>query len=366
MRRKILSVPVFFILLLLFNSCRKEVQEEKTPANTELISKVNDWLDEQKPAGKAVQTANIDLLKGNLDFSGMRIEQSAAGEKIIIIPVQEGLAESKRIDKKAAPYLLLIMNNAREIRKGNVVLYRAANGREGERVPENTFYNILNTGKPECDAGFTYLDVTGRKMHELEYENEKLKAFRNFREDTSTTVAGRATNCVDWYWVTTYYDSDGLVIGQDWEYVGTTCQGEDCEDPYLAMVCPMDASSGGGSGSPAGYEYAVTKSVNWVVEEAQNQSWYVKSYETLTGLKVQGEPGGGHFTENVHNSSSIFNTGGQNIASWQQLQVVPTLVGEGAMTRTFISGRITFDHPNLPDREVNNKFRQWAFFQEFP
>jgi hypothetical protein len=49
-------------------------------------------------------------------------------------------------------------------------------------------------------------------------------------------------NCTDWYWVTTYYDQDGNVENETWDYLFTTCEegGE--------------GGGGGGGGSGSGGE----------------------------------------------------------------------------------------------------------------
>ena len=289
------------MMLLLF-SCQKEFEKSHDSTHDELISKVNGWLDSRKPAQKQTQAENVELLKNNLEFSNLRIEQSAEGEKIIVIPVKENFKTIKNIDKVSIPNLVLILDKMGNVRKGNIVLFYPQNGQIYSKVPDNTFNNILNTSKPECNGKFKYLSVTGKKLHELEYENGHLKSFGHIK-DSINSINRTTTFCVDWYWVYTWYDQWGNVYSQTWEYYTTTCQGEDCEDPYNAMLCPADNSSGGGAGYAEGYEFAVQRFVQWTVKEGGVQGAQIWSGETIKGRRNSGYPNGGYFTDIDHWSS---------------------------------------------------------------
>ena len=256
MRSKLFQ-PIAWAIVLLLISCQKEVLQ-KANDNDGMISKVNNWLDSKKPSGKAKQSENVELLKNHLETSALKIENSSEGEKIVIIPVKEEFKTLKNIDKESIPNLVLIMDKMGNVRKGNLVLFYPQNGQAYSKVPDNTFYNILNTAKPECNGKFRYLSVTGKKLHELEYENGHLKSFGFLKDSTKNNTTRANDFCVDWSWHYTVYDEWGFVVYQWDEYIGTTCQGEDCFDPYNAMLCPMDASSGGGTGDDQAYEYAVS------------------------------------------------------------------------------------------------------------
>jgi len=311
MRRKFLFQSMLWAITLVMVSCQKE--DAKYNTNDEIISKINSWLDSKKPTQKPTQAVNVELLKQNILISELRIEQSADGERIVIIPVTEAFKAMKKIDPAAIPNLVLIEDKTGKIRKGNIVLFYPQNGYSYKNVPHNTFYDILNTAKPDCNGKIRYLSITGKRLHELEYENGHLKSFAHAKDSGSTSA--RVNNCVDWYWVTTYYNSDGEVINETWDYIATTCQGEDCEDPYNAMLCPMDASSGGGTGDDQAYEYAVSRPWKWGITYTSN--WNAESYETVTGIKNSNEPQGGHFTGIGHVSSyfTVSNPG----YTWQEL-----------------------------------------------
>jgi hypothetical protein len=161
-----------------------------------------------------IQSENVELLKDNLDISRLRIEQSEEQEKIVIIPVKKEFKTLKNIDKNAILNLVLILDKSGNVRKGNLVLYLPENGQVNNKVPDNTFYNILNTGKPDCNGKFRYLSVTGKRLHELEYQNGHLKSFGNFKDSSINNGTGRTNSCIDWYWVYTWYDEWGNQISQ--------------------------------------------------------------------------------------------------------------------------------------------------------
>ena len=297
MRRQFLLQPILWAVTLILFSCQKETI--KNEPNDQLVSKINSWLDSRKPLQKQTQAENVELLKANLEFSNLRIEQSREGEKIIVIPVNENFKTIKNLDKASIPNLVLVLDKMGNVRKGNLVLFYPQDGQVYSKVPDNTFYNILNTSKPECNGKFKYLSVTGKRLHELEYENGHLKYFGYATDSSMNQRNGRInTFCVDWYWVYTWYDEWGNIWSQSQEYYTTTCQGEDCEDPYNAMLCPMDNSSGGGTGVSGDWEFAVSRPWKWDVGSTSN--YLAVSYENVDGVKIANEPQGGHFTGKAH------------------------------------------------------------------
>ena len=82
MRKTFLLQPILWAMTLLLFSCQKEFEKSHDNTNKELISKINSWLDSRKPAQKQTQAENVELLKNNLEFSNLQIEESGRGEKI--------------------------------------------------------------------------------------------------------------------------------------------------------------------------------------------------------------------------------------------------------------------------------------------
>lgn len=147
MRKAILLLPL--LMAVFFFSCQKETSQPAT--SNEMSNRINFMLDRQKPVNKPTQSDNIDLLKANLDYSRMRIENSGDNEKLIIVPIKEGLKTAKGIDPNAIPNLLIIQNSKGDFRKVNIVLFFPKSGQHYDKVPDNTFYEILNTGTPDCN-----------------------------------------------------------------------------------------------------------------------------------------------------------------------------------------------------------------------
>ncbi|HEV8284288.1 MAG TPA: hypothetical protein VGQ09_08255 [Chitinophagaceae bacterium] len=279
------AAPYVALIIVFFNSCKKETSQNLS--NTEIIVKVNSWLEQQKSEKQPNKAANIDLLKNNLDFSKLEFEKSDNEEQILIIPINESFKTIKKIDKNLNLNLLLIINKSGDIRKGNLVLYSSENG-ELNKIPRNTFYHIFNTSTPECNGTFKFLSVTGWLQYELTYKNNHLYSAGIVKAKENSPNSGQAarteTECIDWYLVTTYYYSDGTT-DQIEEYIGRTCTG--CDDPYIQGHCPDDpnvASSG------IDYEYAVYFSENetqYADEDIDDAGGYIQTVYTYHATVVK-------------------------------------------------------------------------------
>jgi hypothetical protein len=69
--KKNIFLAWLFMIALAFNACKKEDTNSDLTTKVvdkEIVNKVNSWLESKKPTGKAVQTANVELLKSNLNF----------------------------------------------------------------------------------------------------------------------------------------------------------------------------------------------------------------------------------------------------------------------------------------------------------
>lgn len=373
MRKRALSPGVLILvtMALFLSACQKEVSQNTIyNSNKEIITKVNEWLDSKKPADKLTQAANVELLRENLDFLKLRIEKSDANEQIVIIPIKEVLKKEKNLDKNSIPNLVLILNSSGNIRKGNIVLYTPDSG-HADKVPDNTFYAIMNTGTPDCDGKFKFLTATGKFAYQLEYKNKNLAsvALPKPRTESGAGANRETTFCVDWYIVTTYYDEYGLQTDVTEEYLGTTCQGENCEDPYREMLCSMDSSSGGGLGDDSEYEYEQARDRAWHVYntsggplETTGHGTGVNSVERFRGKRNSSESQGGHFTSISHlssecNSGCMYGQNGYGEDSW-----------EGSASGQSASSHVTGHYPrpsNGTTVYVENT-KSWSFETIFP
>jgi hypothetical protein len=164
----LLGTLLFILTIVLFNSCKKQTTQDESggASNSEMIMKVNSWLDQQKSKKQPNKAANIDLLKVNLDFSKLEIEKSDQQEQLLVIPINENFKTAKKIDKKLTPTLVLIVNSSGNIRKGNIVLYAPEN-EQLKSISSSTFYDIFNTATPQNNGRFQFLSVTGWLEEEL-------------------------------------------------------------------------------------------------------------------------------------------------------------------------------------------------------
>lgn len=283
----------FLFLTAFFFSCKKEESKNAEPSyvNKELQTKINSWLDDQKPKTQPNKAANVQLLKDNLDFSKLTIEKSEGDEQIVIVPVKESLKALKKIDAVTIVNLVLILDKNGAIRRGNIALATSLDGSVKEKVPQNTFYSIYNTSHVDWDSKFQFLSVGGRFLYELQYKNSKLHSagIVQIKGDSLNHVERETVaSCTDWYIVTTYYDENDLIIDQTTEYIGRTCSG--CDDPLYGGRCPEDYGGGGG-GEEANVEFEepeVVKYVTWnAFSNPEGGSGSFTVYTRLRGKKAQ-------------------------------------------------------------------------------
>lgn len=286
MKKRIQILFVLFMTVVIFHSCKKDHSQDANN-ESEIISKVNSWLEKQKPEGKPNKTANVELLKNNLDISGLRVEQSGEDEQLIIIPIKAEYKTEKAIKDNVIPNLVLILNKSGNIRKGNIILYTPESGQSYEKIPDDAFYDIYNTAELKCNGQFKFLSVTGKWLYQLAYKDGKLNSVGLVKPNASPSpangvgVSSRLSACTDWYLVTTYYDIYHNIISQTSVYIGRTCDG--CDDPNLQQICE-DPSQGEGGSPNTEYEFEEERvkgaDYEWRVQFVPSQFGSGAIYET--------------------------------------------------------------------------------------
>jgi hypothetical protein len=231
-------------------SCKKEVPTslgvEKTLATT-----VTKWLESQKSVRQPSKAENIEQLKGNLDFSKASIEPFTDGDQLIVIPIKETFRDVKLPGSRSILNLVLINDRQNIIKNGRIAIYIPAAGEKLNKVPRNTFSRILTAETISCNGIFNFLSVSGTLLHKYEYKDGRLSSFgevSNQAHGNSQNISEKSVNgnCTDWYIVTTYY-SNGVLLYQESQYIGTTCEG--CDDQNYQSICPdTGTGSDGGSG----------------------------------------------------------------------------------------------------------------------
>jgi hypothetical protein len=296
------------------------------------------------------------LIKTNLDFSKLRIENSEGNEQLVIVPIKEQFKMIKHVDAKTVVNLLIVLDQYGNIRKGNLVLFIPDNG-EPSIIPDNTFYAIFNTAEPKCNGNFHFLSVSGRLLYQLNYENKKLRS-AGIVKNKEGNISGRTMGCIDWYLVTTYYYDDGTTSTEE-EYLGRTCDG--CDDPNLQSICPDDGNGGNGGGlGETEYEYEATREQNWEVYPGPNRAWGVYALDRLKGKRNSSEPGGGHFTGITSISADCISCASYSVTwNWDYKNATFS----GATASCIIRGHLTT--PTNPDIFVNQT-HNYSFLSVFP
>ena len=293
-----------FILVLSFISCKKESNDagiSKAPSNGLLILKIQSWLDKQKTDLPETSIAKIDSLKGALDYSNLHLEKYKASQEFIVVPVLNRFKSQNNLEKNPVNYLVLVLNNKENISNGNLIQYVSPTGQKS--LPKNTFSKIFTYQNLDCSGRFTVLSVTDFFRYELLFENGKLKSVaEQSKRDSGRSASIRVNGCMDWYLITTYYYYDGSSSTTE-DYLYTTCTDDECQNTRVVNGRSLRMNCGGGSGDGIVYEYFMSRQWKWTV--GQTQLYVIKSYETVSGVKVAYEPQGGHFTSIVHVNSYL-------------------------------------------------------------
>lgn len=233
--------------ILLLSSCQKELKLDEIKTDPLLSNKVTEWLTQQKISNTTERINKIDLLGDNLELNKLWVEQGSNNDEILVIPIKEGLNfENKKYNKKVSNYLLLFSDDKGKIKKSYIIQNRLEGSQHNTDIRSGTISNIYNGKNIKDDCTIRYLNIYNKFLVETKYEGGKLKSSSVINEKNNygkqNFESSTASNCLDWYWVTTYADGS-----QTWQYLGTTC---DCTsgDPMNETLICDDGSGGGGSG----------------------------------------------------------------------------------------------------------------------
>ena len=263
------SILIVFFLSILLTNCKKErgLTSDTQQASISILStKVNSWLEKNKATGinatsSTSKNDNIELLKQNLNFKAAKTVPRDNNYDLLIVPVTEELKIKKNLEKNSTLTLLLVTDKIGNIKWGNVVYFLPEDGVKRDTLSSSTLQNIFN-GKPVHDNGmFKFLSITGRRMYELGFKNNKLYSYGILKSKSDSTQ--RTTGCNAWFLVSTYINPDGSSY-ETWTFLGITCDGV-CGDPNYQSLCP---DGGGGGGGGGGENDQITTEGNVLEDEA--------------------------------------------------------------------------------------------------
>lgn len=291
MSRLILLAGVLFLY-----ACKKNSEETKavnTPeevSNSEMVAKVNAWLEEKKVLYKGNQSQNIDSLKKVLLLNSLTVESYKGSEKLVVVQVGEGFKSNNNAAKSPANYLVMLLSDGK-ITKGNVIQFVSPEGKR--QLPKNTFSKIFTCQQLEVDGQFILLSIADNFVYGLKFENGRLKSVAERRNKFSEQANGKTSSCINWYLVTTYYDGYGNVV--------------DVVYNFLFQTCDEDNSGGGGGGEGGNIDYAydTRRGGFWNVYTTPNGKNTVWSNEWLNGRRAGDSS---VFTSITHDWADVNNT----------------------------------------------------------
>jgi hypothetical protein len=244
-------------------------------------------------------------------------------------------------------------------------LYTGENG-VANKIPDNTFYHIFNTAEPECNGKFSFHNIMGRLLYQLEYKDKWLHSVGLVKPKKSTTAANNAGGrtqegyYIDWYLVTTAYYDDGTSQLVSEIYLYTTW----VSDPNNPDQWPVDG------GNAVDYEYEAMKDLAWHVyntlggdPQPTGVGYGVNAIERIRGKRNSSYPYGGYFTSIVHlgsdcNSGCNYGQYTYGEDSW-----------DGSVYDNTTSSTVTghFPDPNNGGARVNvYNSKTWLFSTVFP
>lgn len=245
----VMMIVVALGVALSLNSCKKKDSDNfSTGSNksAEIIEKLNRWFNQQKFPNQPNKTANVELLRNNLDFSSLKVEQLNE-KQFVVIPIRDELLRIKKNDDKIIGNLLVLIDKTGNVEKANIVLFKPKSAPVSV-LPEYTFHNIYNSKKIDVDGQFKFLSISGDFIFSLGYDKGKPVYIGRYRSKgkptTSDGITTMLVSCWDYYLVITYY-VDGEAINETWEYLGTVCEQAPCDSKDWER-CQNGGSGGGG------------------------------------------------------------------------------------------------------------------------
>jgi hypothetical protein len=141
--------------------------------------------------------------------------------------------------------MVMILDKAGGIVKGNIVQFIAYDDKVSEVLPGNTFSKIFTSQKLDCDGRFSFLTINDWLLYELKYEKGVVQSFGKVRSKpvtAGTDSRAGGSQCYAQYLITTVYYENGTTEVFE-EYLGTFCT---CTS---GVLCD---EFGGGAGSAGG------------------------------------------------------------------------------------------------------------------
>jgi hypothetical protein len=360
-------ISTIILCTLILTGCQKSGYNKETNADNSLKSKVSNWLGKQQFPSTPIRNQRVQSLVQHLDYERIYTEVLNNGESFIIVPVRAGFQTINNKNKNPLNSLVLTVDKNDKIRSGRIMQFVPESGPTPEKLPANTIHNIFN-GKPvEAAGSYTSLAVWDHYMFQLTYKDGELTNAKMMEPEGgyANYISSRTSGCIDWYIVTTLY-LNGQIVDQQYEYIGTTCDGCVPQEPTLESIGCEGNGDGSQSGSPPPpMPEPVNKQVQWTVKADAEGGWHVDSYEFLQGAKPA-PPLVAYFTAITHQNDAIFNSVASNqpgYSTWHKLAISTGVTGGGSSCQSQVAGKVTC--AIRQDVSVSNA-KGWLAVTEFP
>jgi hypothetical protein len=359
---------LFFLLLplciLFLNACQKEHSGDLSsgPSTARLSPEtVNAWLDNLVSTQNGVRNERIASIKRNLDFSRLSFEKGDGKEDYVLIPLKEGFRSAIHQDEDPLTSLALAVNKKGRVLRGQLFQYLPGEQKSAAAIPANAFATVCFDQKGSLNGRFALISIFDKLYFNVEYRNGRRVTFSEMTVKppaTASNVAARQKECREWYLVTTYYNEDGSIYSQEWDYIGTFCV---CPPNELCDEFGGD-NAGSGAQVPDSFKYSVSRYVVWTVSKDPFGLFTgeIKSTELLVGMKDSESAYGGYFTNVSHQSLACTFCEATNMRFGNE-EIRVTADGYGA--HSFVRGDL------LTSRglglELSNS-KDWTFGSVFP
>lgn len=258
---KTTKLLMLLLLSLFLISCKKVLpSEEEVSFNTYPVKKIFAWLESEKAKVGGDSARLVDLLKENLLTEEILVEKLSNSQLMLILPLKKDFKTTNITELPTYKQLILTVID-HVIVSGNIVEV-IPKGEAGK--PQVKLSGLFNKQAAGFNGIVSNLSIVGRFTSEDVYKDGKLysttqlisKARAKKSSDTIhiSTFAMSLVTCLDWYIITTTYNSDGSVHSVTYEYIGTSCTGEvPCEfNRVITNTRSYFRSCGGGTGGGSG------------------------------------------------------------------------------------------------------------------
>lgn len=236
MRKLIISITLVVIaMIVVLNSCKEKELAGNLPGET--VDKLTTWIEKQKKPGRTFRNKKIQELKDNLELSKARTESLNSRDRVMLVPIRSNYRPGTKDDDKSRHVLLVFIDKAGKITRGNVVqIQDSASGLQAA-TPAALISDHFNSRKIYGKVRLAFLDAAGWMQYETAYEQGRLVSMGAVSWKPVTDGSARIT-CYRYTLTTTFYYSDGSteVFVQD---LGIVCEGNEI------VQIPMPEESGG-------------------------------------------------------------------------------------------------------------------------